>query len=108
MQRRWGLTISILFLVLTVYLILAYSILRKTLLRCIGREKGKGARSALSKMFLVFVIDYFLTATYLVFFGYYYELVCSTFYRFLLSDILQMLLDYPNILAVCWLHIKNS
>ena len=59
-------------------------------------------------MFLVFVIDYTLTAIYSLFYGSYYELVCSTYYRYILSDSIQQLLDYPNILAVCWLHIKNS
>jgi len=59
-------------------------------------------------MFLVFVITYAITAIYYATYGNYYNLVCQAYLRFLLSDSFQPLLDIPNILAVCALHISNS
>ena len=67
---------AVLFTVLALYLIFSYWILRATLKRCIGKEKGQGARSQLSKMFLVFVITYAFTAIYYATYGQYYSLVC--------------------------------
>jgi hypothetical protein len=59
-------------------------------------------------MFLVFVITYAVTALYYVAYGQYYQIVCSAYLRYIFSDSIQPLLDIPNILAVCWLHIINS
>jgi hypothetical protein len=60
------------------------------------------------QMFLVFVIDYIATAIFYCCYGIYYRIICDTYIRLLLSDGLQPFLDIPNILAVCWLHLKNS
>jgi len=60
---------AILFFLLAVYLIYTYTVLRKTLLSCIGKEKGQGARSQLSIMFFVFVLTYALTVPYYAFYG---------------------------------------
>ena len=94
----------VLFVLLSIYMCFAYFLLRWAIKTYVADSQQKHAQNELMQMFLVFVIDYVVTALYYCFYGMYYKIICSAFVRFMISDALQPVLDIPNIIAVCWLH----